>query len=251
MKSQINKSLLKPGECIDDLGYAGLRIIQPKDRTRFGADAVLLANFCTVRPEDRIVDLGTGTGIIALLLAGRHPKCHIDALEIRPDVADRAKRSVLLNGLDKRIIIHECDLRSEPRLLKAASYHQVVCNPPYYKIGHGKISPNPDVAAARHELYCTLKEAVWTASILMREEGRFSMVCPAARYREFVSILGGQGLSIASIRPVRHSWEKPVILYLTEAVRGTVSPVMMNPLIQYEQDGSFTEEMKRIYHMND
>ena len=122
---------LKPGERIDDLQLDGLHILQKKDGFRFGMDAVLLADFTRTRPRERIADLGTGTGILSLLLSHQQPDTQFEAIELQPDMADMAGRSVELNGLSDRIHVHAMDLRQAPETFGYEKFHAVVCNPPY------------------------------------------------------------------------------------------------------------------------
>lgn len=243
---------LKPGEKVYDLGFAGLAIIQGRKRTRFGDDAVLLAHFCTLGPSDRAVDLGTGTGIIALLLAGREPQCRVDALELRPDAADRAARSVSMNALCGRVRVYECDLRREPERLCAHGYDLAVCNPPYYRIGEGKISPDPDIAAARHEVSCTLGDVVRVSASLLREGGRLALILPWTRREECGQTLARFGFQPQRFRPVVHQEGEPAGRFLLESVKGGADRcAALLPLIQYDAHGRFTAEMARIYHMDD
>jgi tRNA1(Val) A37 N6-methylase TrmN6 len=157
-----------------------------------------------------------------------------------------------MNGLENRIRVHACDLRNEPERLVAASYDRVVCNPPYHRVGEGKISADGDVAAARHELYCTLRDAVRVAADLLADHGRFCIVYPARRQRELLSLLREYALAPSRIRGVLHSAGRKASLCLTEAVKnGTCSCLRLPDLVQYDERGRLTGEMRRIYHMEE
>ena len=150
--------ILKEKERIDDLQRGGLRVIQRADAFRFGTDAVLLADFAQPRPHDRVCDLGTGTGVIPLLMYARQNSITADAVEIQPDMADMAARSVQLNGLEDAICVHAGDLRQIRTLLPHAKYDLVTCNPPYGKAGGTLLNPDESKRLARHEDTCQIEE---------------------------------------------------------------------------------------------
>ena len=145
----MNDDILREGERIDDLELKGLRIIQSRKGFRFGMDAVLLAHFVDVRPGDRVADLGTGTGIIPLLLAGHTKASKLTGLEIQPEMADMAGRSVALNNLTDRVSILQGDLRQAHELLGYGGFDVVTCNPPYERQGSGVVSEDRALAIAR------------------------------------------------------------------------------------------------------
>ena len=163
---------LKPGERIDDLQLDGLHILQKKDGFRFGMDAVLLADFTRTRPRERIADLGTGTGILSLLLSHQQPDTQFEAIELQPDMADMAGRSVELNGLSDRIHVHAMDLRQAPETFGYEKFHAVVCNPPYGKQNGTLKSQTETVSLARHEQDTSIGEIVKSAGALLRKIGR-------------------------------------------------------------------------------
>ena len=145
-------------ERIDDLQRGGLRVIQRADAFRFGTDAVLLADFAAPRRHDRVCDLGTGTGIIPLLLYARENTISADAVEIQPDMADMAARSMAMNGLNEKIRVLPGDLRSIRTLLPHARYDLVTCNPPYGKAGGTLLNPDASKRLARHEESCAIED---------------------------------------------------------------------------------------------
>lgn len=127
----MTENLLKPGERLDDLQRNGLHIIQHPQAFRFGMDAVLLADFTRLRPRERVADMGTGAGILPLLLSQKQLDARFEAFEIQPEMADMARRSVALNGLEERIRVHAADMRAAYELIGRESMHAAVCNPPY------------------------------------------------------------------------------------------------------------------------
>ena len=153
----MTENLVRKNERIDDL-QNGFFVIQDPEKFCFGMDAVLLSDFVQVRKDEQILDLGTGTGIIPILLAARTENNRITGLEIQKDCADMAERSVRYNHLDDRIRIVQGDLKEAARLLGAASFRVVTCNPPYMIGGHGLKNPELPKAIARHEILCTLDD---------------------------------------------------------------------------------------------
>ena len=149
---------LKPGERVDELQRNGYRIIQDPGRFCFGMDAVLLSGFARVKPGERALDLGTGTGIIPILLEARTQGESFTGLEIQEESADMARRSVSMNGLEDRIHIVTGDIKEAAQIFGAASYHVVTCNPPYMTANHGLRNPKEHLAIARHEVLCTLED---------------------------------------------------------------------------------------------
>ena len=175
---------LREGERLDDLQVEGYRIIQHPDRFRFGTDAVLLQNFARLQPRARVADLGTGTGILPILLCARNPGLTFDAVEIQPDCADMARRSAALNGLSGRISVHEMDLKDAPALLGHDVYDAVLCNPPYGKRGGVLHNPNDALAIARHEIATDLAAVIASGAALLRNGGRFFLIHQADRLPE-------------------------------------------------------------------
>lgn len=240
---------LKPGERIDDLQFRGLQIIQHPASFRFGMDAVLLADFCGVRPSDKAADLGTGTGILPLLLAGRAERAVIHGFEIQQDTADMAQRSVAMNGLEHRIFIHHEDLRNAPKVLAPGSMDLVVCNPPYGKAGSSIVNPREELRLARHEGGVTLDEAVYTAKVLLKNGGRMAVVFPAPRLLELMDTMRQHKLEPKRFRMVHSRIDKAPHLVLVEGVKSARPAIhCLPPLIIYDEQGFPTRELDRIYH---
>ena len=158
---------LKPGERLDDLQINGYHIIQHPEKFCFGMDAVLLSSFAGCQPDSKVADFGTGTGVIPILLTAKTDAAHIDALEIQPESADMAKRSVQLNGLTDKIQIIDGDIKKASQILGKASYDYVITNPPYMNNNHGLKNPDMPKAIARHEILCTLEDVIREASLVL------------------------------------------------------------------------------------
>ena len=244
-----DQSLLKPNERIDDLQFMRLRIIQSPDAFRFGMDAVLLADFARPRPGSKVCDLGTGTGILPLLLYGRAGRLSCDAVEIQPDAADRARRSMLLNGLEGDIAVHLGNLREIRSLLPHGAYDQVVCNPPYSPEAASLPSPKAPLRAARQEGACTLMDVCAAAAWLLKSRGRFALMLPAHRLPEAFATLRDFRLEPKRLRLVHASAARPARLALMEAMLNVNPGLRVEPpLLVKEADGTDSQEIRRIYH---
>jgi len=240
--------VVRAGERLDDLQRGGLRILQKIDGFRFGTDAVLLAHFAGVRPRDRVVDLGAGTGILPLLLSARCPSAVFTAIELQPEMAGMAARSVALNRLEERIAVRQADLRDAPSLLGHGRTDLVVCNPPYSPLGAALTNGDPARALARHEVGCTLAQVIKSASELLRNGGRLAMVFPAQRLLELLDAQREVRIEPKRVRLVHQRVEDSPKLALVEGVK-LAQPALhwLPPLILCDADGAYTAEARRIY----
>ena len=239
---------LRPGERFDDLHRNGYKIIQNKKKFCFGMDAVLLSGFASVREGENILDLGTGTGIIPILLAGKTEGRHFTGLEIQTESADMARRSVLHNHLEDRISIIEGDIREAGKIFPPAFFDVITSNPPYMTGQHGLVNPNKEKAIARHEICCTLEDVVGQTARLLRVGGRFYMVHRPFRLAEILHMLVEYRLEPKRLQLVYPFIDKEPNMVLIEAVRGGRSRVQVEkPLIVYEKPGVYTEEIYDIY----
>ncbi len=242
-------ALLRPNERIDDLQRNNLRIIQNPSAFRFGMDAVLLADFMRLKPRERVADMGTGTGILPLLLSQKEETCTFEAFEIQPDMAEMAQRSVTLNGLEDRIHVHAADMRDAWKIVGRQQLHAVVCNPPYGKRGGTLTSETKTVSLARHEADCTIDDVAASCASVLKNLGRLCIVFPAQRMLEICDALRKARMEPKRIRFVCAHADKPPYLVLIEAMKNAKPQLLwMPPLIVYHPDGSETDEIKRIYH---
>ncbi|MCD8396992.1 MAG: tRNA1(Val) (adenine(37)-N6)-methyltransferase [Lachnospiraceae bacterium] len=239
---------LKEGEHLDDLYRNGLRIIQSEHLFRFGMDAVLLSGFARVKDGGRALDLGTGTGIIPILLSAKTPGRHFTGLEISEASADMAARSVLLNDLSGQIEIVKGDIREADVLFAPASFDTVTSNPPYLQGSHGLLNPDMEKAAARHEILCTLEDVVRAAAKLLVPGGHFYMVHRPFRLAEIICLLSQYRLEPKRMRFVYPYVDKEPNMVLIEAVRGGRARMTVEkPLIVYDQPGVYNREITEIY----
>jgi tRNA1Val (adenine37-N6)-methyltransferase len=239
---------LKEGERVDELQRNGYGIIQNEKLFCFGMDAVLLSGFVQVKTGETVLDLGTGTGIIPILLEAKTEGSHFTGLEISSVSADMAQRSVALNDLQAKIEIVHGDIKEAGALFPPASFDVIISNPPYMTGQHGLVNPDLDKAAARHELLCTLEDVVKAAAKLVRTGGRFYMVHRPFRLAEIIRTLSEYHLEPKRIRLVYPYVDREPNMVLIESVRGGRPRVTVEkPLIVYEKPGVYTQEILDVY----
>lgn len=242
------KEWLKQGERFDDLERNGYRIIQSEGRFCFGMDAVLLSGFSRVKEGECVLDLGTGTGIIPILLRAKTKGKHFTGLEIQPESADMARRRVLYNHLENEINIVVGDLKEASVLFGAASFDVVTSNPPYMIHTHGLVNPDPALAAARHELLCCFEDVVRETAKVLRQNGRFFLVHRPFRLPELIRILSLYKLEPKRMRLVYPYIEKEPNMVLLECVKGGKPRLLIEkPLIIYKSPNVYTDEIYEIY----
>lgn len=238
---------LKDRERLDDLEISGLHIIQSPDKFCFGMDAVLLSGFAYAKKGDRVIDLGTGTGILPLLLWAKTEGGHFTGLEIQEESADMARRSVVGNNISNIEII-DGDIKSVDRLFKRQSFDVVTSNPPYMINEHGITNPEAPKQIARHEILCTLEDVVKAADYLLKSNGRFFMVHRPFRLPEIFENLRKYRLEPKRMRLVYPQIDKEPNMVLVEAVKyGKPRLNVEKPLVVYDKDMKYTEEMMRDY----
>ena len=241
-------NILNENERIDDLQYKGLRLIQKTDGFRFGVDAVLLADFAGVRKGDRVIDLGTGTGIIPILLSGKTQASSITGLEIQQEMAEMAARSVELNGLEGRVAVVCGDIKNSIELFGPSSFDAVVTNPPYMNRGGGLVNPSDAKAVARHEILCSLEDVIRAGSRLLVPGGQFSMVHRPERLVDILCLMRNYNIEPKFLRFVHPSpYRKPNLILIKGTRGGNPQLKMMEPLYVYDDNGNYSEEIDRIY----
>ncbi|MCD7967754.1 MAG: tRNA1(Val) (adenine(37)-N6)-methyltransferase [Clostridiaceae bacterium] len=239
---------LKSDERLDDLQRNGYQIIQKKNGFCFGMDAVLLSGFARVKPGEKAIDLGTGTGIIPILLEAKYEGEHYTGLEIQDEMADMAARSVALNHLEEKVSIVKGDIKEASRLFGAASFDVVTSNPPYMNDAHGLKNPDLPKAISRHEVLCTLDDVTREAARLLRPGGRFYMVHRPHRLIEIITALTKYKLEPKRMKMVHPFVEKDANMVLIEAVRGGKSMIKVEaPIVVYQEPGVYTQEIYDIY----
>lgn len=241
-----------PGERIDDLQRTmpdGTRlcIIQNPKWFCFGVDAVLLSHFADIRKKDTVIDLGTGTGIIPILLAASTTE-QIDALEIQTDIAAMARRSVRLNRLEDKINIIDGDIVGYKT---DKQYSAVLCNPPYKKAGSGILSRDDKQYISRHEVLCNLSDILKTVSRILKPLGRFYMIHRPERLVDIIYEMRINGIEPKRIRYVHSYFGKPPVMVMVEGLKGGKPYIKTEPpLVIYKSDGSYTDEVSKYYKEN-
>ncbi len=240
---------LRPKERIDDLQCKGYRIIQNPERFCFGMDAVLLSSFAKAKSGERVLDLGTGNGIIPILMEAKTSGEVFYGLEIQEESADLAKRSAALNGLEEKVKIVTGDMKEAVEIFGAASFHVITMNPPYMTGNHGIVNPKDAKAIARHEITCTLEDMISQASKVLKSKGRFYMVHRPFRLAEILSLMVNYHLEPKRMRLVYPYVDKEPNMVLIEGLKGGNSRITVEPpLIVYDAPGVYTEELKKMYY---
>lgn len=223
-------------ERLDDLQIKEYRIIQNPQGFCFGMDAVLLANFAKVRPGECMLDLGTGSGVIPILMEAKSEGAHFAGLEIQHESVDMARRSVAWNHLEEKITITEGDIREASKLFGKGCFDVVTSNPPYMAGSHGIVNPNMPKAIARHELLCTLEDVVREAAALLRESGRFYMVHRPFRLVEICTLMERYKLQPKRMRMVHPYVDKEPNMVLIEGMKGAKPHLIVEkPLITSQE----------------
>lgn len=241
-------SNLLPGERIDELQRNGYRIIQNPERFCFGMDAVLLSGFARAKKQERCLDLGCGNGIIPILMEAKTEGKHFTGLEIQPESADMARRSVALNGLQDRIDIVEGDIKDASKIFGASSFHVVTTNPPYMTAQHGLTNVYEAKTIARHEVLCNLEDIIRESARLLMPGGRFYMVHRPFRLAEIISLMVQYRMEPKRMRLVYPYVDREPNMVLIEGLRGGKSRMTVEkPLIVYEEPGKYTDEIYDVY----
>ena len=239
---------LLPNERLDDLQIKGYEIIQSPGRFCFGMDAVLLSAFANVKKHEKALDLGTGTGILPILLEAKYPGLHYTGLEIQEESADMARRSVRHNGLDERIDIVTGDIKEAASIFGAASFGVITTNPPYMIGDHGLKNQNEALYIARHEALCTLDDILRESAKILKVKGRFYMVHRPFRLAEFMVMMFCYRLEPKRMKLVYPFVDKEPNMVLIEGMRDGKSRITVEkPLIVYKSPGEYTSEIYDIY----
>lgn len=240
--------ILKESERVDDLQRNGLKIIQDKGRFCFGMDAVLLSGFASCPEGGKLLDLGTGTGIIPILMSAKTKAEHLTGLEIQEESADMARRSVAMNMLEDRIDIVTGDIKKASEIFGKSSFDVVTSNPPYMIEKHGLTNPNDAKAIARHEILCTLDDVVGAAASSLKSGGHFYMVHRPFRLAEIIRCMSAHKLEPKRMQLVYPMADKEPTMVLIDASRGGNSGMkVLKPLVIYKASGEYTDEIYDIY----
>ena len=243
----MTEKLVRENERVDDL-QNGYYVIQDPEKFCFGMDAVLLSGFTKVKKGENALDMGTGTGIIPILLKAKTMGKQFTGLEIQEECAQMAERSVRYNHLEEDVRIVQGDIKEAADIFGAASFDVVTSNPPYMIGQHGLRNPDLPKAIARHEVLCNLEDVVSQAARVLRDRGRFYMVHRPFRLAEIMNVLTKYKLEPKRMKLVHPFVDKDANMVLIEAVRGGKSMIKVEaPIIVYKEQGVYTDEIYDIY----
>lgn len=242
------EALLHPDERLDDLNRNGYKIIQHPDKFCFGMDAVLLSGFAHIKEGENVVDFGTGTGVLPILLEAKSKGAHFTGLEIQKESAEMATRSVKYNGLEDKIDIVEGDIKTASEIFGLSKVDVVTSNPPYMTNHHGLKNPNDAKAIARHELLCSLEDLIRETARVLKPGGRCYYVHRPFRLVEIFTLMKDYKLEPKRMRLVYPFVDKEPNMVLIEGVRGGGAQLTVErPLIVYKEQGVYTKDILDIY----
>ena len=231
MTSNRGISLIKQGERLDDLQIAGLELIQDPEKFCFGVDAVFLSDFAKVKPGETVLDMGTGNGIIPILLSAKTKGKHFTGLEIQAETAEMARRSVRYNHLEDKVEIVTGDIKEAAEIFKPAFFDVITTNPPYMLAEHGLRNPDDAKAVARHEVLCSLDDILRESMRLLRDKGRFYMIHRPFRLTEILIKMNHYKIEPKRIQFIYPHIDKEPAMVLIEGVRGAKPRVTVEPPI--------------------
>lgn len=239
---------LLANERLDELHRNGLKIIQNSKKFCFGMDAVLLSGFANAKEGEKVLDMGTGTGIIPILMSAKTQAGHLTGLEIQPESADMARRSVEYNDLQEKIDIVLGDIKDASKVFGASSFDVVTTNPPYMIANHGLSNPDEAKAIARHEIKCTLEDVIAQGAKVLKPGGHFFMVHRPFRLGEIIPLMKQYKLEPKRMRLVYPYVDAEPNMVLIEGAKGGKPRLTVEkPLIVYEKGGQYTSEIYDIY----
>lgn len=241
-------SHLLPGETLEDLEREGLKIIQKEKGFRFGVDAVLLSDFAKIRKNDLVMDFCTGTGVLPILLYGKSQAKGIMGIELQDEFAEMARRSVALNKIEDKVTILQGDIREEKLLKSLPKFNVVTVNPPYKKENSGIINEKDALTIARHEVSLNLEEVIRGARIVLKDQGRFYMIHRPERLADILTLMRKYRIEPKRLRMVYPNTKKAPTMVLVEGLRdGGEFLKVEAPLYVYNDDGTYSDEIRRIY----
>ncbi len=238
--------MVKPDLTLD--GLRDVRVYQSRTGYRFSVDALLLSSFVNIPHANAIVDLGTGSGIIGLLLARRYEKARVHLIELQPSLFSLCRQNITLNDLQNRVTAVNADIRSLRTILEPSTCDLVVSNPPFRRPGTGRLSLGDERAIARHELRVTISDVIDAAAFVLKGKGRFCMIYHPGRLVEVIDRLREKRLEPKRIRFVHNTVKAESKIVLIDAIRdGQAGLKIEKPLFLYEETGGYTAEVRQMY----
>ncbi|MEG1963765.1 MAG: methyltransferase [Clostridia bacterium] len=241
----MEKVILKQDETVEDLQYKGLIIIQNQKKYRFTQDAVVLANFVRANSGETVLDLGTGTAIIPILVASKTNASKIVGIDIQEDAIDMAKRSVQINGLSDKISLRHLNIKNCD-IIGSNSFDIVVSNPPYFKVEQGATREAKEVAISRHEIEITLEEIICSASKMVKYGGKFYMVHKCCRMAEAIYLLEKYKLTPKVLNIIYAKASKAPDTFVVECKSCAKDNLIINSVVLFNEDGTITEQGRAL-----
>lgn len=238
--------ILNNGERLDDLEYKGLKIIQREGLYHFTSDSVLLANIVKVRNGDRVLDMGTGSGIIAILIAAKN-QVTVTGIDIQNVMVDMAMRSVEMNNLQHKVKILKQDIKSAPKELGYDSYDVVVSNPPYSKLNSGDMNAQDNISISRHEVMINLEQLIESAAKLVKFGGKFFLIHKAERLAEIIELMCRYNLTPKKLINILPKSNKAVDTVIVEGKKGAKHGMKIEALTVYNDDNTMTKAAAKLY----
>lgn len=242
------KDYVKPQERLDDLELDGAYFIQNPDLYCFTSDTVLIANVVTIKKNDLVCDFGTGSGIIATLIALKTDARHVDGIEIQSALADIAKRNVIINNLSDKINIVEGDIKNITDYFEREKYDVVVCNPPYKRTESGEKNLSETIAVCRHEIKVTLNDIINSAAKILKFSGRLALITKVERLAEIIYTMREYNIEAKSVTIIKPKASKCPDTVIVEGSKGGKVGLKINELVVYNEDGSMTAAAKKLYN---
>jgi len=241
-------SLIREDETLESLYGGRLQILQKKKGYRYTIDSVLLAHFVEPNKGERILELGAGSGVISLLLAFRNPGVRVTGLELQSELAEMAGRSISINGLEDRVNMIPGDVRNAAELLEARSQDVVVFNPPYRKMGSGKLNPGREKALARHEIAGSVTDFLRAASYALEPGGRVCLIYPCSRMVEAIYRMRVEKMEPKRLRMVHSRPGSRGDFILVEGIKGGGEELaVLPPLFVYQEGEKYSEELEALF----
>lgn len=246
----MNVNILE-NETIDDLQLNNLQLIQKKTGFKFGVDAVLLSDFFQASKNAKVMDIGTGTGVIPVLLYGKNKGKDFTGIDIQEEMVEMAQRSALLNGIQERVCFVTCDVKQVKNMFHSESFDAIVTNPPYMKVGDGLLNPDMSKAVSRHEIACTIEDIVAASYYLLKEKGKLYMIHRPHRLPDIFIAMRKFKIEPKRMRFVYPDAQKePNLVLLCGVKLGNQELRVEKPLFVYDKNNEYTQEIKDIYGFN-
>lgn len=233
---------------LDKLFHGRLCLYQKKRGYRFSVDAVLLGCFAARKAVARVADLGTGSGVLPVILSKCGAVEKITGIELQKDLASLAKKNISHNGCSEKVDVLCTDIKKIKEVLSPETFDTVVTNPPFYRIGSGKVNPENENAIARHELKATLHDFLTGAAFLLKQGGRFFAVYRPSRITDLVHEMRECRIEPKVFQFVHPSANDPANIVLVEGIKGAGTEAkIVPPLILYQEDGKYTEQANAVF----